>query len=112
MLLLLELLRVTVLSLGHAKKNKDDIKGQLKLCRMRLSYRQRQQDKERPSQRRRDPKLAIRTIVTALRQRSARGEDDYNHTRVALLGRLLVQVRERRDVLEEILTNAVCSRIY
>ena len=46
------------------------MRGQLKLYRIRLSYRQRQQ--ERVSQRRRDPKLAIRTTVTALRQRSGR----------------------------------------
>ena len=44
--------------------------GQLKLCRMRLPYRQRQ--KGRTSRGRRDPKLAMRTAVTSLRQRSSR----------------------------------------
>ena len=40
--------------------------GQLKLCRMRLPYRQRKQDNERAPRWRRDPKLAMRTAVTAL----------------------------------------------
>ena len=44
--------------------------GELKLCKMRLSYRQWQQ--ERASRRRRDAKLAMRTGVTALRQQSGR----------------------------------------
>ena len=56
---------LTVLSLVTANENKDDRSAQaVQLCRMRLPYCQRQQ--ERVSRRCRDPKLAMRTAVTAL----------------------------------------------
>ena len=43
---------------------------------------------------------------------AAGGGDDCNHTRVALWGKLFGQVREGRDLSEEMLSNTVCSRIY
>ena len=98
----------TVLS-GALPRGKRMIR-QLKLCRVRLPHRQWQQ--EPASRRRRDPKLAMRTAVTALRQRSGRGdEEDCNHSRAALLRQSHGQVREGRDLSEEIpplLTYAVC----
>ena len=86
--------------------------NQLKMCRMRLPYRQRQQ--ERASRWRRDPKLAM---CAQQSQRCgsdpAAGGDDCNHTRLALLDDYPDKFdRQERDLSEEILTNAVCSRTY
>ena len=79
--------------------------GQLNLCRMKLPYRQRQQ--ERASRVRRDHKLALRTafaalllVTTSVVSATATiqpPEKDCHHTRAALLDRSRGQVRERRD---------------
>ena len=89
--------------------------GQLKLCKMRLPYRQRQlksgllHGAETPSSQ------CARQSQRCGNDPAAGGEESCNHTRAALLGRSLGQVREGRNLSEEIsplLADAMCSRIY
>ena len=99
--------RYTVLSRFIYRKTRI---GQRNLCRMKLSYRQRQQ--ERASRVRRDHKFALRTafaalllVTTSVVSAAATiqpPEGDCHHTRAALLEQSRGQVREGRDFSAEI----------
>ena len=104
MLLLLQPLWVIVLSLVHAKGNKDDRSAQA--VQYEASKSRLLDGAETPLWR------CARQSQRFGNDPAAGGEDDGNHTRVALLERLFGQVREGKDLSEEILTNVVCSRIY
>ena len=61
------------------------------------------------------PKLCARQSQRGGNDPAAGGEEDCNHTRAVFLGRPHIQVREGRDLSEEmlsLLTNAMYSRIY